>query len=101
MTTQTVHSFNKLEPLDYYPRFDGLADVRLRENIREVKTIGEYGGDGTPIESTEWQAEETYLVTDMSREQVEANRQWLLGNSKYAQHIMNSDVPNMDGPGLA
>lgn len=97
--TQKTYSLNPLEEIDYYPRYDGLADVRIRENIRKVDHVGEFG-DGTEFDETEWEADETYLVTDMTLEQVQANKQHLLDSNKdtYAARVMLADMPRADGP---
>ena len=60
----TVSSFAPLEKVDYYPRGDGLADIRIRENIRSEERRAE---DGHTY--TEYLAEEAYVVSPLTEQE--------------------------------
>ena len=62
--SKLVTSATPLEKVEYFRRGDGLADIWLREDIRQVQRLG---ADGT--ESTEYTAQETYLCRDLTEQE--------------------------------
>jgi hypothetical protein len=62
--SKLVTSATPLEKVEYFRRGDGLADIWLREDIRQVQRLGT---DGT--ESTEYTAQETYLCRDLTEQE--------------------------------
>ena len=71
---QTVSSPEPLEEVSYYPRGDGLADIRIRRN---VATVMHEDGDTT---WTEYTADEAYTVRDLT-EQEASNRPTASGST--------------------
>ena len=71
---QTVSSPEPLEEVSYYPRGDGLADIRIRRNITTVMH-----GDGETA-WTEYTADEAYTVRDLT-EQEPSNRPTASGST--------------------
>ena len=63
--SKLVTSATPLEKIEYFRRGDGLADIWLREDIKQVRHLGT---DGT--ESTEYTAQETYLCRDLTEQEV-------------------------------
>ena len=59
---QTVSSPEPLEEVSYYPRGDGLADIRIRRNITTVMH-----GDGETA-WTEYTADEAYTIRDLTEQ---------------------------------
>lgn len=70
---QTVSSPEPLEEVSYYPRGDGLADIRIRRNIT---TVMHEDGDAT---WTEYTADEAYTVRDLTEQEAieQADSIWL------------------------
>ena len=70
---QTVSSTEPLEEVSYYPRGDGLADIRIRRNIT---TVMHEDGDTT---WTEYTADEAYTVRDLTEQEAieQADSIWL------------------------
>ena len=70
---QTVSSLEPLEEVSYYPRGDGLADIRIRRNITTVMH-----GDGDTT-WTEYTADEAYTVRDLTEQEAieQADSIWL------------------------
>ena len=70
---QTVSSFEPLEEVSYYPRGDGLADIRIRRNITTVMH-----GDGDTT-WTEYTADEAYTIRDLTEQEAieQADSIWL------------------------
>ncbi len=70
---QTVSSTEPLEEVSYYPRGDGLADIRIRRN---VATVMHEDGDTT---WTEYTADEAYTVRDLTEQEAveQADSIWL------------------------
>ena len=70
---QTVSSPEPLEEVSYYPRGDGLADIRIRRNIT---TVMHEDGDTT---WTEYTADEAYTVRDLTEQEAieQADSIWL------------------------
>ncbi len=70
---QTVSSTEPLEEVSYYPRGDGLADIRIRRNIT---TVVHEDGDTT---WTEYTADEAYTVRDLTEQEAieQADSIWL------------------------
>lgn len=70
---QTVSSPEPLEEVSYYPRGDGLADIRIRRNIA---TVVHEDGDTT---WTEYIADEAYTVRDLTEQEAieQADSIWL------------------------
>ena len=70
---QTVSSPEPLEAVSYYPRGDGLADIRIRRNIT---TVMHEDGDAT---WTEYTADEAYTVRDLTEQEAveQADSIWL------------------------
>lgn len=70
---QTVSSPEPLEEVSYYPRGDGLADIRIRRNITTVMH-----GDGETA-WTEYTADEAYTVRDLTEQEAieQADSIWL------------------------
>ena len=62
--SKLVTSATPLEKIEYFRRGDGLADVWLREDIKQVRHLGT---DGT--ETTEYTAQETYLCRDLTEQE--------------------------------
>lgn len=62
--SKLVTSATPLEKVEYFRRGDGLADIWLREDIKQVQRLG---ADGT--ESTEYTAQETYLCRDLTEQE--------------------------------
>lgn len=63
--SKLVTSATPLEKVEYFRRGDGLADIWLREDIKQVQRLDT---DGT--ESTEYTAQETYLCRDLTEQEV-------------------------------
>lgn len=63
--SKLVTSATPLEKIEYFRRGDGLADIWLREDIKQVRHLGT---DGT--ETTEYTAQETYLCRDLTEQEV-------------------------------
>ena len=61
---QTVSSLEPLEEVSYYPRGDGLADIRIRRNITTVMH-----GDGETA-WTEYTADEAYTIRDLTEQEI-------------------------------
>lgn len=70
---QTVSSLEPLEEVSYYPRGDGLADIRIRRNITTVMH-----GDGETA-WTEYTADEAYTIRDLTEQEAieQADSIWL------------------------
>lgn len=70
---QTVSSPEPLEEVSYYPRGDGLADIRIRRNIT---TVMHEDGDAT---WTEYTADEAYTIRDLTEQEAieQADSIWL------------------------
>ncbi len=66
MQLPIVSSSEPLEKVGYFRRGDGMADIRLRRNIRTVEH--EATSDGMPA-WTEYQAEEAYLLRDLTEQE--------------------------------
>lgn len=66
MQLPIVSSSEPLEKVSYFLRGDGMADIRLRRNIRTIEH--EATSDGTPA-WTEYQAEEAYLLRDLTEQE--------------------------------
>ena len=49
---QTVSSLEPLEEVSYYPRGDGLADIRIRRNITTVMHAKPHGRNTPPTKPT-------------------------------------------------
>ncbi|MDB6814960.1 hypothetical protein PMS51_04740 [Bifidobacterium longum] len=63
---QNVSSATPLEKVDYHLRDDGLADIRIRRNIR---TVTHQAADGQP-EYVEYTAVESYQVLPLMEQEV-------------------------------
>lgn len=72
---QTVSSPEPLEEVSYYPRGDGLADIRIRRNMT---TVSHDAGDGQTA-WTEYTADEAYTVRDLTQQEAieQADSIWL------------------------
>lgn len=70
---QTVSSPDPLEKVSYYPRGDGLADIRIRRNLATV--LHEDGDTAW----TEYTADEAYTVRDLTEQEAieQADSIWL------------------------
>lgn len=66
MQLPIVSSSEPLEKVGYFRRGDGMADIRLRRNIRTIEH--EATSDGMPA-WTEYQAEEAYLLRDLTEQE--------------------------------
>ena len=62
---QTVSSLEPLEEVSYYPRGDGLADIRIRRNIR---TVTHQATDNQP-EYVEYTAVESYQILPLMEQE--------------------------------
>lgn len=62
-----VYSSQELKAVDYHPRPDGFADIRLRRNIQKV-TREQIDPAGDPI--VEWAAEEQYICAQIAEADV-------------------------------
>ena len=69
---QTVSSPEPLEEVGYYPRGDGLADIRIRRNIATVMHEDD-------VTWTEYTADEVYTVRDLTEQEAveQADSIWL------------------------
>jgi hypothetical protein len=71
--------FDKPDPIKYMPRpknESNLVDVWLRKNIEQVEVEDiEYDEEGKEKKRTylQWQADEEYMLTDATYEDIEAN----------------------------
>ena len=65
----------KPDPILYMPRPDSkYADVWLRKNIVAVEIENDpHEGEDEPTTSIDWQADEVYALTTVTREEIEAD----------------------------
>lgn len=80
--SKLVTSATPLEKVEYFRRGDGLADVWLREDIKQVRHLGT---DGT--ETTEYTAQETYLCRDLTEQEVV---------EQFDSLIQSAEIESMD-----
>lgn len=83
---ETVYYNTEPEAIQYMVLPNGEADVWLRQNITEVTTEDEWG----------WTAEETYVHTDLSRDEVVANFDALFDGSYTTETEESDDTDTVD-----
>lgn len=80
--SKLVTSATPLEKVEYFRRGDGLADIWLREDIKQVQHLGT---DGT--ETTEYTAQETYLCRDLTEQEAV---------EQFDSLIQSAEIESMD-----
>ena len=80
--SKLVTSATPLEKVEYFMRGDGLADIWLREDIKQVQHLGT---DGT--ETTEYTAQETYLCRDLTEQEAV---------EQFDSLIQSAEIESMD-----
>lgn len=85
-----VYSYIPLDEVDYHPRGDGYADIRLRKDMSTITREA----DG--ISTVEYSAEELYFVADLTKKYISDNFAEIWQEQQRAQMTIEERMKELE-----